>query len=180
MIDALVSGPIGVILGWALAYVQGRRTDRRAERERLLAQMQQLVLAVADLDRARRIFDAAHVGRRTRAQVGLYAAAEFLAVWTAPGDRRRNAAAALAPVSRLVHDWERASMEGAGEVALAMSRVAAAGLPLGMVADTRIAEAAQRLMDAAIENRPQQAVERAVQELRWTFYPREAPPASQP
>lgn len=173
MIEALVSGPVGVILGWALSYVQGRRAAAQAERERLLAQMQQLVIAVTDLDRARRMYTATHAGWRQRAAVLTASAAEFLAEWTRRGRGWSSAPAALAPASRVISTWETNTMEGAREVTLAMSRVAAAGLPLGMSSNAEVAAAAQRLMDVSLEDRGQESLESAIRELRHAFYPNE-------
>lgn len=177
VIEALVSGPVGVLLGWALSYFQARAAEKKAERERLLALMQQLVVAVLDLQSARRLFKARHVGRRARLQVGLHSAAELLALANRPGSQGltwQTFAAGLSPVSRLVRDWDRASTDGAGEVVVAMSRVAAAGLPLGMAADPAVAAAAQALMDASLQDESQDRLDRLTRELRWAFYPEEA------
>jgi hypothetical protein len=64
-------------------------------------------------------------------------------------------------------------MEGAREVTLAMPRVAAAGLPLGMSSNAEVAAAAQRLMDVSLEDRGQGSLESAIRDLRHAFYPNE-------
>lgn len=57
---------------------------------------------------------------------------------------------------------------------VAVARVAAAGMPLGMSENATIAAAAQRLTDAAVQNEGQEAIEAAVRQLRIAFYPSEA------
>jgi cytochrome c556 len=174
MIEAWISGPLGVILGAAIAYGISWRDARKAAREQLLRQMQALVVAVGELRSARALFDAEHVGARARYRAGFTALTELYSLWSGQGRTWTAAAAALGPVARYAQDWDRSTVAGAREVVLATSRVAAAGLPLGMCEDQRIAEAAQQLMDAAIEGRADNEIESAVRALRHAFYPNES------
>lgn len=50
------------------------------------------------------------------------------------------------------------------------ARVAAVGLPLGMVPDPDLAAAAQRLMDACLEDQSEAAVQETTRGLRAVFY----------
>jgi hypothetical protein len=77
---------------------------------------------------------------------------------------------ALAPSARVVHAWDRRSVEEAATLAPHMARVAAAGLPLGMCDDPVIAAAAQKLMDACLEDKGEPAVTEATAGLRAAFY----------
>jgi hypothetical protein len=181
VIEALVSGPVGVILGWALSYFQSRSSNKKAERAMLLAQMQNLVVAVLELHGARELHNAQHSGRRARLQVFLHMAAEVLSVVHQPGNSGpswNGFAQSLGPVSRVLRGWERGSVDGVGDLLVAMSRVAAAGLPLGMCSDPAVAQAAQRLMDASLDGEDRQTLDRLVHELRVAFYPEEAQPAT--
>ncbi|MCM2424251.1 hypothetical protein [Streptomyces sp. RKAG293] len=74
------------------------------------------------------------------------------------------------PSARVVHDWNRRSVEEAATLAPHMARVAAAGLPLGMADDPALAEAAQKLMDACLEDHGESAITEAVAGLRAVFY----------
>lgn len=177
MIEALVSGPVGVILGALIAFGVQKWTEKRAERDRQLALMQQLVLAVSDLDRARKVYEAAHVGRGARTRVGFQAAVEFWALWAGDGKNWQSATRALAPASRVIDAWSTRAVAEAGAVTISMSKVAAAGMPLGMVPDRAVAEAAQRLMDASLGDESSEAIEVAIRGLRAAFYPNETPPS---
>jgi hypothetical protein len=165
-----------VVLGFLLSYWQAHYSQKKAAREQLLAQMQQLVLAAADLDRARKEFDAVHVGRRVRLRTAGLALVEFWGAWNVQGRTWVAAAGAMSPAARLVQEWDRGTLLGAREVTLAMSRVAAAGLPLGMSEDPAVAQAAQRIMDASFADEDEAAVREAIRELRAAIYPGQTPP----
>ena len=70
----------------------------------------------------------------------------------------------------------RRRVEEAGALAPYAAKVAAAGLPLGMVDDPELAAAAQKLMDACLEGQGEAAVHEAIRGLRAVFYGQE--PAS--
>jgi hypothetical protein len=75
----------------------------------------------------------------------------------------------MAPVARVVHGWQRRTLEEAAALAPYMARIAAVGLPLAMCNDQAIAEAAQRLTDACLKDRPESEVQQATRELRTAF-----------
>ena len=166
----MIAGPWGIGIGFCLSYFQQRRSDKRAERERQLAMMQQLVIAVMDLERSRRIYREAHVSWKARLRTLSVAGVEFWSAWSTRGRSWQSASAALAPAVRVVEAWDQRTLTEGVELATHMARVSAAGLPLGMVEDKAVARAAQRLMDAAIEDKGEEKITAAVRELRAAFY----------
>ncbi|MFD4511332.1 hypothetical protein [Streptomyces sp. NPDC058457] len=132
--------------------------------------MQQLVVEVMDLERARRIYREAHLSRRAKFRTLAMAGVEFWSAWNARGSTREAAAAAAAPAVRVVDAWDRGTLTEAVELTTHMTRVSAVGLPLGMVKDKAVAAAAQRLMDAALEDKGESEITAAVRELRAAFY----------
>lgn len=69
---------------------------------------------------------------------------------------------------RVVEVWDRRTFTQGLELTSHLARVSAAELPLGMV--TAVAKAAQVLMDAALENKGEEAITAAVRDLRTAFY----------
>ncbi|MFJ5306111.1 hypothetical protein [Streptomyces sp. NPDC088350] len=170
VVNGLIAGPLGIVIGFCLSYFQQRRSDKKAERARLLALMQQLVVEVMDLERARRIYREAHLSRRAKFRTLSVAGVEFWSAWSARGRNWEAASAALAPAMRIVDAWDRRTLTEGVEMTAHMARVSAVGLPLGMVEDKAIAGAAQRLMDAALEDKGDEEITAAVRELRAAFY----------
>ena len=97
-----------------------------------------------------------------------------------PGSRGGEAAvAALAPSARVIELWQRRSVEEAAALAPYAAKVAAAGLPMGMVGDPELAAAAQKLLDACLEDQGEDAVREAITGLRAVFHePDPEPPTS--
>ncbi|MGW6744878.1 hypothetical protein ACWGDX_29780 [Streptomyces sp. NPDC055025] len=176
MIEIVVGviGAAATLLGvWSGAWLTRRqqRADATvAEREQRLTQMQGLVVAVSELMTARALYQATWLSRATRWRVGGMAALEFWSAWRVHGGRWESAAAALAPSARVVDVWQRRTVEEAGVLAPYMARVAAAGLPLGMAENPELAAAAQKLMDASLEDQGEPAVHEAIAGLRAVFY----------
>jgi hypothetical protein len=170
VVNGLIAGPLGIVIGFFLSYFQQRGAEKRAERARQLALMQQLVVEVMDLERARRVYHEAHMSRTVRLRTVSFAAMEFWSAWTARGRDWEAAAVALAPTARVLEAWDRRSLTEAVELTTHLARVSTAGLPLGMVEDRAVAEAAQRLMDAALEDKGEEAITAAIRELRGAFY----------
>jgi hypothetical protein len=170
VVNGLIAGPLGIVIGFGLSYFQQRRSDRKAERERQLALMQQLVVEVMDLERARKLYHEAHLSWRSRRRTLWVAGVEFWSAWSARGRNWEAASAALAPALRVVTAWDQRTLTEGVELTTHLARVAAVGLPLGMVEDKIIAGAAQRLMDAALEDKGEKEITAAVRELRVAFY----------
>ncbi|MEU5647641.1 hypothetical protein [Streptomyces milbemycinicus] len=161
---------VGVWFGAWLTRRQQRADAAQAEREQRLAQMQQLVLAVSEMMTARAIYHETWMSRTKRWRVAGLAAIEFWSAWRVHGGRWEGAVAALAPSARVVDGWRRRSVEEAVALAPYAAKVGAAGLPLGMVDDPVLAAAAQKLMDAALEDHGEAVVREAIEELRAVFY----------
>jgi hypothetical protein len=162
VIEAVVGGLIGVVAavvgswsGWWLSRRQQRVADKAAERERQLALMQQLVVAAGELAAARKIHHETWESLESRLRAVGMAALEF---FSEHHSRGRGWEGALAPAVRVTHAWNRGSLEAAAALAPHMTRVAAVGLPLGMVEDPAIAAAAQQLMDACLEDKGDEAI----------------------
>ncbi|MFD7004108.1 hypothetical protein ACFWA5_49795 [Streptomyces mirabilis] len=149
---------------------QQRADAAAAEHEQRLAQMQQLVVAVGEMMTARVIYRETSLSRATRWRVGGMAAIEFWSACRARGGSWESAVSALAPSARVIELWQRRSVEEAAALAPHAARVAAIGLPLGMVADPELAAAAQKLMDACLEDQDEAAVQDAIRGLRAVFY----------
>ncbi|WP_411152345.1 hypothetical protein [Streptomyces sp. A30] len=147
-----------------------------AEREQRLAQMQQLVIAVSEMMTARTLYRETWLSRTTRWRVGGMAAIEFWSAWRMRGGSWESAVAALAPSAKVIELWQRLSVEEAAALAPYAARVAAVGLPLGIVDDPDLATAAQRLLDAALEDQGEDAVREAITGLRAVFYRQEPEP----
>ncbi len=180
MINGLVAGGltvVGAILGWLLSQLAQHRSDRKAERARLLAQMQGLVMAVMQLEAARKTHELRWSSPKARLRAGAMTGLEFWSAWSSGGTTWQTIGAAYAPAVRVAEAWRQRSDDAAVEIVGCMARVAAAGLPLGMCADPAIAAAAQALTDASMEDKGQEAIDRAVRDLRAAFYPRETPAA---
>lgn len=82
----------------------------------------------------------------------------------------------------MIELWQRRSVEEAAALAPYAAKVAAAGLPLGMVDDPELATAAQKLMDTCLEGNDEDEVREAITGLRTVFYgpaPRPLPPAGE-
>jgi hypothetical protein len=71
---------------------------------------------------------------------------------------------------RVVTAWDHRTVTEAVGLTAHLARVAAVGLPLGMVKDEAVAKAAQRLMDAALEDKGENEITEAVRDLRAAFY----------
>lgn len=170
VVNGLIAGPLGIVMGFCLSYFQQRRSDKRAERARQLALMQQLVVAVMDLERARKIYHQAHLSWRSRLRTLSIAGVEFWSAWSARGRNREAAAAAAAPALRVVSAWDQRTLTEAVELTTHLARVSAAGLPLGMVEDKAVAGAAQRLTDASLEDKGEKEITAAIRDLRAAFY----------
>jgi hypothetical protein len=176
VVNGLISGGLGlmgVIFGWLLSRCQQQAADRRLERERLLTQMQQLVVAVSELTAARKTHQEMWFGRRARVRMWAVTAVESWSAWHRAGGGVKGAAHILAPYTRTLNEWAQRSVDGAAALAPYLARVAAAGLPLGMADDPAIASAAQRLTDAALQDGGDDAVHAAVVALRAALYPEE-------
>lgn len=173
-------GVVGTLLGvWFGAWLTQRqqRADAAvAEREQRLAQMQQLVVAVGEMMTARTIYQETWLNRTTRWRVVGMAGIEFWSAWRARGGSWESAVSALAPSARVIDAWQRRSVEEAAALAPHSARVAAVGLPLGMVSDTELAAAAQKLMDACLEDQGEAAVQEAIRGLRAVFYRQDPQP----
>ncbi|MCX5327924.1 MULTISPECIES: hypothetical protein [unclassified Streptomyces] len=78
----------------------------------------------------------------------------------------------------MIELWQRRSVEEAAALAPYAARVAAAGLPLAMVDDADLATAAQKLLDAALEDQGEDAVREAITGLHAVFYGRELEPTT--
>lgn len=156
---------------WWLSRRQQRAAEKAAERERQLSLMQQLVIAAVELMAARKIHHVTWMSVESRLLTTGLAFMEFIAVRHSRG---RNWEAALVPAARVVHDWNRGSLKAAAALFPHMTRVAAVGLPLGMVEDPAVAAAAQQLMDACLENKGEEVVAEGVRLLRAAFYPEAA------
>lgn len=76
----------------------------------------------------------------------------------------------LAPSARGIDLWQQRSVEEVAALAPHAARVAAVGLPLGMVPDPDLAAAVQRLMDACLEDQGEAAVQETIRGLRAVFY----------
>ncbi|MFJ1536669.1 hypothetical protein OG981_53230 [Streptomyces mirabilis] len=161
---------MGVWFGAWLTRRQQRADAAAAEHEQRLAQMQQLVVAVGEMMTARVIYRETSLSRATRWRVGGMAAIEFRSAWRARGGSWGSAVSALAPSARVIELWQRRSVEEAAALAPRAARDAAIGLPLGMVADPELAAAAQKLMDACLEDQGEAAVQDAIRGLRAVFY----------
>ncbi|MGW5457042.1 hypothetical protein [Streptomyces sp. NPDC003996] len=105
--------------------------------------------------------------QRTKLSV---AGVEFWSVWNKQGRSWDAASAALAPAMRVVDAWDQRTLTEAVDLTTHMARVSATGLPLGMVEDKAVAGAAQRLTDAALEDKGEEKITAAVRELRAAFY----------
>ncbi|MFC8665084.1 hypothetical protein [Streptomyces sp. NPDC057199] len=90
--------------------------------------------------------------------------------WGARGGSRECAVFALAPSARVIDLWQRHSVEEVAALAPHAARVAAVGLPLGIVPDPDLAAAAQKLMDACLEDQSEAAVQETIRGLRAVFY----------
>jgi hypothetical protein len=176
---------IEIVVGGALAAVttltgtwfgiwltrRNQRADAAAaEQEQRRAQMQLLVIAVAEMMTARTLFQETWLSRTTRLRVVGMAAIEFWSTWRMRGGSWEGAVAGLAPSARVIELWQRRSVEEAAALAPYVAKVAAAGLPLGMADDPELAAAAQKLMDACLEDLGEDAVREAIGGLRAVFY----------
>lgn len=161
-----VTALVGALFGWGLSFLQQRVADRKAAEEAQLAQIQQLVSAVSELQAQRQMFEAAWMSWRTRLLTLSMAVVEFGAAWQGSAWSWDGARPRFASAARVVHTWQRRTVEQAMALAPYMARVGAAGLPLGMSKDRAVARAAQRLMDAALEGRPAEELHAATRELR--------------
>jgi len=187
VVNGLVAGGLGILgalaavaVGWFLSSRQQHKQEARARREDMLAQMQALVSAVSALGSQRKAHDAIWLSGRSRVRVVGMSFLEFAAAFQRSSGEGgwSKVAAACGPAARVVHDWDRHTLESAGALMAPMARVAAAGLALGMVEDSAVAKAARALTDAALENKDEAVITAAVQELRWAFYPNERPSGS--
>ncbi|MFD9983999.1 hypothetical protein ACFWZJ_26850 [Streptomyces massasporeus] len=161
---------VGVWFGSWLTQRHQRAAAAEAEREQRLAQMQQLVIAVAEMMAARTLYQETWLSRTTRWRVGGMAAIEFWSAWRMRGGTWESAVGALAPSARVIELWQRRSVEEAAALAPYGAKVAAAGLPLGMVDDPELAAAAQKLMDSCLEGDDEDEVRDAITRLRTVFY----------
>ncbi|WP_157877483.1 hypothetical protein [Streptomyces odonnellii] len=161
---------VGMWFGAWLSRRQQRADAAVAEREQRLAQMQALVVAVSEMMTARTLYEETWLSRTTRWRVAGMAVIEFWAAWRVQGGRWESTMAALAPSARVIEGWQRRSIEEAAALAPYAARVAAAGLPLGMADDPELAAAAQKLLDACLENQGEAAVQEAIAGLRTVFY----------
>jgi hypothetical protein len=183
VVGAALAAPTALLGTWFGIWLTRRhhRADAAAaEREQRLAQMQQLVIAVSEMMTARTLFRETWLSPRTRWRVGGLAAIEFWSAWRMRGGTWQSAVAGLAPSARVIELWQRRSVEEAAALAPYAARVAAAGLPLGMVDDPALAAAAQKLMDACLEREDEDEVREAIAGLRAVFYgpaPQQLPPA---
>ncbi|MEZ0095049.1 hypothetical protein [Streptacidiphilus sp. EB129] len=178
VINGLVAGGltvVGAVVGWLLSLLAQRRADRRAERARLLTQMQELVMAIMQLEVARKALQFRWLSPKARLRVLSVAAVEFWSAWRSGETTWQSIGAAYAPSIRVVDTWLHRADDAAVELLGPMARVAATGLTLGMCADPAIAAAAQALTDASIEDKGQEAIDKAVRALRAAFYPNEKP-----
>ncbi|MEU5483088.1 hypothetical protein [Streptomyces mirabilis] len=130
--------------------------------------MQQLVDAVGEMMTARVIYRETSLSRATRWHVG--GGDRVLVRLRARGGSWESAVSALAPSARVIELWQRHSVKEAAALPPHAARVAAIGLPLGMVADPELAAAAQKLMDACLEDQGEAAVQDAIRGLRTVFY----------
>ncbi len=165
-----VGGVVATLLGtWFGAWVTARQAEkdrRRAARDDAERQMRELVVAVGELVAQRRVYTARWRSRQARVTQLLETAMEFSSAWLARGGTWSAAAAVLPDATRTVHAWQRRGLEAEVELMPYLSRVAAAGLPLGLSEDQAVAAAAQRLTDAAVEDSPEEELHQAVRELR--------------
>jgi hypothetical protein len=180
MTTGLVVGSLTTVLGAVVAsllsHLAQRHTERRAEQARLLALMQELVVAAGQLDSARKALDARWLSRKARLRMLAVAGVEFGSAWhSGQATGWTRAGAAYAPMIRVLDSYRQRAADATVELTVPMARVAAAGLALGMAEDTNLAAAAQNLTNAALENKGQDAIEDAVRALRAAFYPKEKP-----
>ncbi|MBT2904918.1 hypothetical protein [Streptomyces sp. McG8] len=176
---AVVTTLLGTGFGAWLTQRHQRALSATAEQEQRRAQMQQLVIAVSEVMAARALYRETWLSRTTRWRVGGMAAIEFLSAWRALGGDWEAAVAALAPSARVIELWQRRSVEEAAALAPYAAKVAAAGLPMGMVGDPELAAAAQKLLDACLEDQGEDAVREAITGLRAVFHePDPEPPTS--
>lgn len=102
VINGLLAGGLaiaGAVVGWVLSWRQQRGAEKRAERAGQLALMQQLVVEVGNLERARKVFNEAHLSAKSRIRTGLMAAMEFYSVWSARGSNWEASAVTAVPRS---------------------------------------------------------------------------------
>ncbi|WP_431777005.1 hypothetical protein [Streptomyces cucumeris] len=187
LINALIGGGFAVITtagglvgGWWWSHRQQREADVRQreadavrERERLLEQMQHLVVAVGELHSQRTLHREIWQSRWSQVRMWTVIGAEALTAWSRGGCGWTGAMQTYGPTIRTLDRWSQRTLDGAAALAPYMAKVGAAGLPLGMVEDPTIAAAAQRLMDAALEDKSEDEIDAAVAALRAAFYPEE-------